>query len=101
METCSKVSGGSEPLKKAKGWPFGSLDTKTFQIFPHARHRETNTTLGLRSSNTIMMMMMIMMIKTSVLKLLPSLIAVQGAPSSCSNLISFNATKLSVSLQEK
>ena len=28
----------------------------------------------------------------------PSLIAVQGAPSSCSSLISFNATKLSVSL---
>lgn len=28
----------------------------------------------------------------------PSLIAVQGAPSSCSSLISFNATRFSVSL---
>ena len=30
----------------------------------------------------------------------PSLIAVHGAPSSCSNLISFRATKLSVSLRK-
>ena len=30
----------------------------------------------------------------------PSLIAVHGAPSSCSNLISFKATKLSVSLRK-
>lgn len=31
-------------------------------------------------------------------QILPSLIAVQGAPSSCSNRISFNATKFSVNL---
>lgn len=31
-------------------------------------------------------------------QIIPSLIAVQGAPSSCSNRISFNATKFSVNL---
>ena len=48
METRSKVSGGSEPLKKAIG-----ADTKNLNFFLHARHRETNTKLGLRSSNAI------------------------------------------------
>ena len=44
-----RYSSGSKPLKKKQGWPFGSPDTKNFQIFLHARHRATN--LGLRSSS--------------------------------------------------
>ena len=50
---CSKVCGGSEPLKKAIGWPLGSSDTKNFHIFLHTRHRATNTKLGLHFSNAM------------------------------------------------
>ena len=51
METRSKASGGSEPLKKEIGvaiWQFGE---QKFSNFLHARHRATNTILGLRSMN--------------------------------------------------
>ena len=47
MKTRSEISCGSEHLKKAVRTP------KDFQIFLHARHRETNTKLGLCSSNGI------------------------------------------------
>ena len=45
----SKVSGGSEPLKKA----IGAAKRQSTNFFLHARHRETNTKLRLRSSNAI------------------------------------------------
>ena len=53
METRSKLSGGSESLKKAIGAAKrqSSPDIKNSQIFLHASHRETNTKLGLHSSN--------------------------------------------------
>ena len=47
MATRSNVSGGSEPLMKA----IGGGGTKKSQIFLHARHRITNTKLGLISLN--------------------------------------------------
>ena len=52
METRSKVSGGSEPLKKAMGGGGGGVERQSghqkITIFLHAKHRETNTKLGLR-----------------------------------------------------
>ena len=54
METRSKVSGGSDPLKKAIGGDQMAVWTpKRSKLFLHARHRATDTKLGLRSSNAI------------------------------------------------
>ena len=53
MEARSKVSGGSEPLKKQYGRPNSSPDTKQLSTFLHARHRETNSKFEVRSSNAI------------------------------------------------
>ena len=50
MERRSKVSGVSEPLKKAIGaaiWQSGHLKFSFF--FLHARHKVTNTKLGAKS----------------------------------------------------
>ena len=44
METCSKVSRQTIQTN--------SPDTKNFQIFLEAGHRETNMKIGLRSTNT-------------------------------------------------
>ena len=41
------------------GKPFGSPDTKKSQILLHARHRPTNTKLGLRFLNAIIYLIVI------------------------------------------
>ena len=46
-----KVSGRSEPPEKAIGVAKRQSGHQKSQIFLHARHRATNTKLGLRSSN--------------------------------------------------
>ena len=51
METRSKVSGGSEPLKMAI-WA-AKRQSGDQNVFLHARHRATNMKLGLRSLNAI------------------------------------------------
>ena len=53
METRSKVYGGSEPLKKAIGAAIWQSGHQNMSNSLHARHRATNTKLGLRSSNAI------------------------------------------------
>ena len=52
MDTRSLVSGGSEPLKKAIGAAIWQSGHQKFSFFS-ARRRETNTKLGLRSSDAI------------------------------------------------
>ena len=54
METRSKVLGGTEPLKKSnRGGQTAVRTPKISQLFLHARHKASNTKLGMRSSNAI------------------------------------------------
>ena len=48
MEMHLKISGGGEPLKKKRG-QMAVRTLKKSQFFLHAKHRATNTKLGLRS----------------------------------------------------
>ena len=53
MEAGLKVSGQSEPLKKAIGVAKRQSERQKISNFLHARYRATNTKLGLHSSNMI------------------------------------------------